>query len=202
MAMAFRICVNCILVALLALPSIAWAEKPPVELLVSAPPEISGLDGNVVIVARGDTTAYLDQGASVTLSDPDSADFSGGSATATISGNFMPAFDSLLPVSRGLVAVSGANIKDGIITFGQFAWDSTAGELSVLFTSEATTPRVEALLKALRYSNANVLANTSDRTIVLEVNDGDGATSLPQTVTIRFADACLLQSGFEESDGC
>jgi len=173
----------------------AWAQP-------SEPPVISGLDGNNVVVGIGESSAELDQGTIVTLSDPDSADFMTGGITVNITLNYAPDKDSIEVISGTGYVVTGSIIKVGPAAVGWFEWNAADGQLAVVFTGEVTLQVAESVLKSLRYNNSNVLADTSNRTMVLLMEDGDGAISLPQTVIVGFAADCLLQSGFEDSEGC
>ncbi|KMK68611.1 cadherin-like domain-containing protein [Puniceibacterium sp. IMCC21224] len=135
----------------------------------------------------GTTPQVVD--ADVTLSDVDSADFDGGSLNITFS-DFRPGASTLgeelsFDVS-GPFSISGTDLSFSGGVIGTIASDGVDGiALSVDFTSANATPAVvEQLIEALRYRNTASAPETT-REISITIADGDGATSVAQTVAIK-----------------
>jgi len=129
-----------------------------------------------------------------TVSDPDSADFNGGSLTVstTINGtgnDQLGVQDSGTPGTG--IEVSGTTISFDGLTIGMI--DGTddgvnGNDLTVDFTTVNATPAAaQALVQAITYENSSMSPSTLARTVSFTVTDGDTGTSgaITQTVNVN-----------------
>ncbi|MDC1143097.1 Ig-like domain-containing protein, partial [Planctomycetota bacterium] len=123
---------------------------------------------------ENDSATVIDSGATVT--DIDSADFSGGSLTITGSGL---AEDDLsidtsgdLNLSAGMAATS---ILDELGTpFGTIMTDGQNGaDLAINFNGASTLARVQLLLQAIMYANSSEFPDETPRQFAVVIDDGD-----------------------------
>ncbi len=128
--------------------------------------------------------------AAVGLSDPDSANFSGGRLDLFyLQGG--SAEDQLGVVHQGdgagQIGVAGNTVSYGGVAIGTISGGADGANLRIDFTSTAATVEaVEALIQRLGYGNDDQNPNAS-RTLGLRVSDGDGGTSNPNTLTITVS---------------
>lgn len=151
-------------------------------------PVISFGQGNITHV-EGNSVSTIDNAVSVT--DPDSADFAGGTLTVTVSGG--DASDQLLVQHQGTgvgqVSVSGFSLfyNSGLGSVPVGTWSGGSGTpLVITFTSSATAAEVEAVSKAVGFRNLSSNPSAADRTVQYQLTDGDGGTSAAASKTIHF----------------
>ena len=137
------------------------------------------------VVSGGGTLAYVEGGAAAAISplmavlDADSANFGGGTLTVGFSANGT-AGDQLGILNDGTgpgqVGVSGANVSFGGVVIGTFSGGANGASLVVALNSAATAAAVQALARAVTFSNASEAPSTLPRTVTYTVVDGDGGT--------------------------
>ncbi|WP_426232614.1 DUF5801 repeats-in-toxin domain-containing protein [Pararhizobium sp. DWP3-4] len=156
---------------------------------VNDAPVLSGL-GNVTfsenVVNAGPQLIDND----VSLTDDDSANFSGGSLTASWSAGGASQ-DQLSFLSQGnsagQISISGNNIAFGGAQIGTISSNGANGaSLVVNFNASATPLAVDALVQRLAYANNSDTPNLT-RTLSITVSDGDGgaSTAVTSTVTVN-----------------
>ncbi|MCE8510004.1 hypothetical protein KBY28_16250 [Ruegeria pomeroyi] len=168
----------------------------------------------VITGFQGDVSAYnelfggpvaIESGTDVSVTDPDHANFNGGSLTVSITGALS---EDQLSINNG--GINGIGFAAGgvfynSVQFGTVSGGANGANLVITFTSALATPAViEELIEALRYDNSNdenptggarsinIVLNdgagnsaTSTATVnVTAVNDNPGATGLPTDVTV------------------
>ncbi len=159
--------------------------------VLTAPPVINNLDGDSLIYdACAGGASLLDDGTDATVTDADSADFSGGSVTVTITAGKDASEDKLGIYTGGTVATActgaGCDVSVGGTVIGTLGNTIFQGnDLVVNFNADATPARVTTLLRALTYENVDGINPTyAPRSISITVNDGDGGTSAASVVTV------------------
>ncbi|MCP5224097.1 MAG: cadherin-like domain-containing protein [Thauera sp.] len=160
------------------------------ELARSASPQLADFTGTVSFVENDVNTALQVIDAAVGLSDPDSANFSGGRLDLFyLQGG--SAEDQLGVVHQGdgagQIGVAGNTVSYGGVAIGTISGGADGANLRIDFTSTAATVEaVEALIQRLGYGNDDQNPNAS-RTLGLRVSDGDGGTSNPNMLTITVS---------------
>jgi hypothetical protein len=158
--------------------------------LPNQPPAVANLNGDSVAFIEGGGAVPLDTGANATVTDGDSANFDGGNVTVSLTANGVAGEDVLgiqnQGVGAGQIGVAGANVTFAGTTIGTFAGGSGGSNLVITLDADATPAAVQALLRALTYSNTNTLdPSTASRTVAVTVADGDGGTSAAAAVTVN-----------------
>ncbi|MGE4369461.1 MAG: hypothetical protein AB7E12_07255 [Burkholderiaceae bacterium] len=136
------------------------------------------------VVGGGGTLAYTENGAAAaispggTITDPDSADFNGGSLMVGLGGTASAA-DQLSVIHQGTgagqIGVSGTDVSFGSANIGTVTGGTNGGDLVVTFTTADATPAaVQALMRAISYRNDSEAPSTTARTVTYIVTDGDG----------------------------
>ncbi len=150
------------------------------------PPGLSGLDGDSVIVADGETV-LIDAGGDATVVDNAG---SLRSLEVLVSRNGIASEDrfgistgSGLSLSAGIT--SGSLISINGTVFGTIT--ATGHALQVSFNDNATAALIQQLVRSLTYTNINeVDPSTSPRTISITLADGTGAwTTAATSVTVH-----------------
>ncbi|WP_183407929.1 tandem-95 repeat protein [Nocardioides marmoriginsengisoli] len=121
---------------------------------------------------------------STTLTDPDSADFAGG--TFTVDFSVGGTADDTLQIHAtgtgpGQISVSGANVGYGGTVIGTFAGGSGGTALVVALNTNATPAALGILARAIYFRNPSDDPSVAPRTARFVVTDGDGGTSAPAT---------------------
>lgn len=153
-------------------------------------PVVANLSGDSLIYTEGVGQAVLDQGTALSVTDVDSADFSGGNLTVTITSGEDGAEDTLSFITTGAVTLSGmtsgSNVSVSGTVIGTLGNNITAGEdLLVNFNSNATIARVQTLLQNISYEDIDIdNPTTGARNVRVSVNDGDGGTSSNADVAV------------------
>ena len=148
-----------------------------INVLPNVAPALNGFSGTGSFTENG-TSTYL--APTATLSDSDSADFSGGTLTASISAN--PSSADLLTIlsqtpGAGRITVSGSVVSYSGIAIGNVSGGSNGTPLSVNLNSNATPTAVQALIRNISFRVNSENPSTAIRTIRVVVTDGDGGTS-------------------------
>lgn len=140
-------------------------------------PVLSGFTGTGNFTENG-TSTYL--APTATLSDSDSADFSGGTLTASISAN--PSSADILTIlsqtpGAGRITVSGSVVSYSGIAIGNVSGGSNGVPLSVALNSMATPAAVQMLVRNISFRVNSENPSTAIRTIIVVMTDGDRGTS-------------------------
>ncbi|MCE8556947.1 VCBS domain-containing protein [Ruegeria pomeroyi] len=149
----------------------------------------------VITGFHGDVSAYnelfggpvpIESGTDVSVSDPDHANFNGGSLTVSITSALS---EDQLSINNG--GASGIGFAAGgvfynSVQFGTVSGGTNGANLVITFTSALATPAViEELIEALRYDNSNDENPTGGaRSINIVLNDGAG-NSATSTATVN-----------------
>lgn len=152
-------------------------------------PVLANLNGDSVTFVEGTGAVRLDNGSNATVTDTDSANFSGGNVTVAIISNRVSGEDVLSVRNEGstagLIGVSGSNITFGGAIIGTVAGGTGTSDLVITLNASATPAAVQALVRNLTYSNSNsTQPSTADRAVRVTVNDGDGGTSNSSQITV------------------
>lgn len=122
----------------------------------------------------------------VTLTDPDSADFSGGQLRVDIIAN-AESSDRLQIENTGLdfgqIGVRGNHVTYGGVQIGTYRGDAP---LIVTLNTSATLNAVEALLHSISILSTSENPSTLLRRVQLWLTDGDGGTSNVVSKTVNF----------------
>ena len=127
----------------------------------------------------------------ITVTDPDSANFNGGSLTVSYAENGTAddrlAIRSLTTV--GSINVSGTSVRvitsGGTVTIGTWAGGSGTTPLVVTLNSNATPAYVQLLARAITFQNVSNAPSIQDRSVSFVVNDGDAGASSPALKTVK-----------------
>ncbi len=130
------------------------------------------------------TTGYTENGAptaiapAATVSDVDSANFDGGHLVVAYTANGH-ADDRLTIINQGTgagqISVVGSDIfYEGATLIGTFTGGTGTTALDITLNVNATPAIVEALARAIAYSNVSEDPTTGDRGISFTLSDGDG----------------------------
>ncbi|TMJ13068.1 MAG: hypothetical protein E6G94_12490 [Alphaproteobacteria bacterium] len=151
--------------------------------------------------------AYVENGApgavapAASLADIDSANFAGGSLVAQVTAG-AASEDRLSIVSQGTgpgqISVSGGTVSYGGVVIGTVSGGTDGSTpLTIALNASASLVAVQALARAVGYSNASDNPSIADRTVLITVDDGDGGTSTASgTATVhvtRVDDAPVAQ---------
>lgn len=147
-------------------------------------PTGSGLQGDTVTTTEpagaGSTlpAVKIDVGGNATVSDPDNANFNGGSITFAITTGLVAAQDELRfdTAAATTVTVAGSNVSVGGTVIGTFTGGGAGGSpLVVTFNANATAARVQTLIRAVDFANTGGDNPTvGARTITTTLDDGAG----------------------------
>lgn len=146
-------------------------------------PVLTNLSGDSATFTEDGSAVLLDTGSNAMVSDVDSADFNGGNVTVSIVTNRVSGEDVLAVrhegTGAGQIGVSGSNITYGGAVIGTFAGGTGSNDLVITFNSAGATPQAaQALIHNLTYANTNSgNPSTSNRTVRVTVNDGDGGST-------------------------
>ena len=156
--------------------------SPPgsAALAVNEVPVIANLDGDLSSWTEDVFgPAILDGNALLSVTDVDSADFSGGTLTVSVSQNAVTAEDVLsLNNLPGSIELSGGNVLHNGIIIGTWTGGTGGTPLVFSFNAASTPLGVTALLRNITYDNSNHgNPNTAQREIAYTLTDGDGGTT-------------------------
>ncbi len=159
------------------------------------------LNYDTVEFTQGGSPVLLDAGSNATITDVDSADFSGGTLSVT-GASWAPSQDQLSIDTSGAVSLtgtaSGSSVAVSGTVIGSLVNTIGAGNsLEISLNSNATPARVQVLLRALTYENISSTPTISQRTFVIGLDDGDGASgavlgTVYATVSAFDSDATVM----------
>lgn len=177
---------------------------------------VSATNDAPVLGGAAQTISYTENGVAkaidtaITVSDPDQpANFNGGWLQVQITGNGTAA-DQLTVLNQGSgagqIGVSGSNVTFagtliGTIDAGNTGANNTA--LRINLNSSASPAAVQALARAIAFSNNSDTPSTSARTVTFTLNDGGntgsgGALQATRTATVNVSavdDASVVTLG-------
>lgn len=134
----------------------------------------------------------------VSLVDPNTANYAGGSLRLALTQNAATA-DRLairnVGTAEGQIGADGNSITYGGTQIGTFTGGDGANALVVALNSNATPAAVQALLQAITFVTATENASRATRTLAVTLTDGDGGVSTAST-TIRVGS--LRRADFQE----
>ena len=136
----------------------------------------------------------------VTVTDPDSADFNGGTLTAFISAGG-ESTDRLALLAVGGVSLSGSNVLVSGVTVGTWVGGTGGTPLTVSFNASAQAAQVQAVYQSITYTTTSDTPTLGVRTISVVVTDGDGGTSNTGTGTVNLTTANNDQPVFSNLNG-
>ena len=132
---------------------------------VNDAPVVANLNGDFVTFTEGGAAVALDQGGNATVADVDCANFDTGTLTVAITAGGTAAEDVLsvqnVGTADGQISVSGSTISYNpvgagtIASIGTFTGGTGGSALVITLDSDATPVAVQALMRALQYSNSN-----------------------------------------------
>ncbi|NEQ95342.1 MAG: DUF4347 domain-containing protein [Cyanothece sp. SIO2G6] len=154
-------------------------------------PTLSGVIGTIIPnTFEVQTPIIID--ADVTVADVDSPNFDGGKLMVTYVSGGGELEDQLSIANQGTgsgqIAVVQNTVFFGGIDIGQIDETQTGKDgtaLQVSFNGNATLAAVKALTQVIAYQNIARIP-TSDRTIAIQIEDGDGGSTTPANVVISI----------------
>ncbi|HEV7661296.1 MAG TPA: cadherin-like domain-containing protein, partial [Allosphingosinicella sp.] len=139
-------------------------------------PAIGNLDGDLATFSEGNAFALLDTGGDATVADLDNVDFSGGTLTVSFNGTGLSQ-DRFDVASNDSVSLTPGSVIVGGVTIGSWGGGFPGGDFTVDFNGNATSERIQALLRALAYRNgAGDTPTAGLRDVLITLTDGDGGT--------------------------
>jgi IgA Peptidase M64 len=112
-----------------------------------------------------------------TVSDPDSANFSGGRIYVTLASGGQST-DKLSIHPNAIVTLNTNQILVSGVVVGTFSGGAGTTPLVISFNSAATVSRAQSVLRAVAFSNTSEAPPTTVRNVRVQITDGDGAASL------------------------
>ncbi|MFM2052137.1 MAG: hypothetical protein RL456_174, partial [Pseudomonadota bacterium] len=154
---------------------------------------LTGTNDAPLLVGSGAGGAYVENGpavaadAGLTVADPDSADFSGG--TLAVSLFAAGTSNDLLALAHqgqgaGQVGVSGNVVSFGGVAVGTWSGGVGVSPLVVSFGAAADAAAVQAVARAVVFSTAGDAISDNPRTVRMTLTDGDGGTSANLDVVV------------------
>ncbi|MDO7084179.1 tandem-95 repeat protein [Pseudocolwellia sp. AS88] len=162
-------------------------------------PSVLHLNGDTLNYVQGDAAQLLDHSTLAIIADADSLHFDNGSLDVSITDG-LQATEDLLGLNTnvtlgGFLADSSVTINGDVI--GTLNQDLAVGtDLNIDFNVNATLANVQDLVRAITYVNTSITTVTAGtRTLTFTLNDGNGGTSLPQTLNISVTNAPIDSDG-------
>ena len=157
-----------------------------------AAPVIGNLNGDSVTYVEKSAYALLDAGSNATVTDADSASFSGGKLTVQVTAGGTSGEDVLFIRDQGAganqIVLSGASVLYNGLVLGTFTGGSNGNPLVITLTSNATAATVTALIHDLAYRNSNTTEpSTTVRSVSISMDDGAGGSSTVSVVSVAVA---------------
>jgi VCBS repeat-containing protein len=171
----------------------------PADFSVGGDPVVEGVNASVTYDENtlNGVPQLIDANGAAAISDPDSADFDGGSLLVSNVISSAPLIDQINPPDDltqdvlGLrqdarVSISGVDVSVDAVIVGQIVQDGAAGQpFEILLNANATPEATEVLVEHLTYRNI------SDdplpvRQLRIQLTDGDGAASDPVLVQVNI----------------
>ena len=151
---------------------------------VNDPPQLLNLHDDSVTFTENGPAVALDALGDALVTEADFTSFNGGYLLATISTNLVSAQDVLGINTNGIVALSAGMTLTSLVSvngtnIGTIASAGSAGEdLIIHWNTAATTNLIQALIRALVYTNVNDTPTTNARTAGVTLEDGLGASTI------------------------
>ncbi len=166
---------------------------------------VSGVNNAPILTNGGSVGAGEDSGGNpffggATITDPDSADFNGGTLTASISAGG-ESTDKLRLLAIGGVSLSGSNVLVSGVTVGTWSGGTSGTPLAVSFNASAQAAQVQAVYQSITYTTTSDAPTLGVRTISVVVTDGDGGTSNTGTGTVNLTATSNDQPVFSNLNG-
>jgi len=117
--------------------------------------------------------------------DVDSRDFDGGTLTVSFAAGGS-ADDALAILDSGGISVAAGEVSYGGAVIGSVAGGDGGAHLVVALTAAASPEAVQALVRAVAFSNASDDPSAAPRTVTFALSDGDGG-STTSSATVEFA---------------
>ncbi|HTU10368.1 MAG TPA: tandem-95 repeat protein, partial [Allosphingosinicella sp.] len=156
-------------------------------------PTIDNLDGDTITIVEGAGETRLDLGQDALFGDVDNAHFDGGSLTISIDGRQPEEHISF--ALGGRIERIDADIRVDGLYIAQYSV-GPAGQLVIgFYSSDATADRVQEVIRAITYFNANALspvAGPREVNFAFEAADG---TSTSATVMVEITQVNDAPSG-------
>ncbi|MEM7312287.1 MAG: cadherin-like domain-containing protein, partial [Planctomycetota bacterium] len=155
-------------------------------------PTIGNLDGDTLNYNEGAGLVLVEQGVDVVTNDPDSPDYNDGILTVQITNNGVSTEDVISIRSEGdgpgQISIGGGNsVRFEGEKIGTFAGGDSGNPFTIEFNAKATNDGIAAAIESIVYENTNGSdPSSAPRTIDFTLSDGDGATSVPYSVTVNI----------------
>ncbi|NYH96847.1 tandem-95 repeat protein [Novosphingobium marinum] len=146
-------------------------------------PILGDLDADSVTFTEGALPVLLDAGSNGTVADFDSTNFDGGTLTVSVTSGGVASEDGLSLVNGGGVVVQSAgNVSVNGTLIATITGGTGGTDLVIAFNDQATPAGVQEVVRVLGYANSAGNDPTGgDRTIGIELTDGDGGTATAST---------------------
>ncbi len=141
-----------------------------------ATPPLVTLDTGSITYVEGNAALLVSP--SATISDGDSPDFSGGSLRVELTQNGTPD-DRLMIQVGGRVSLAGSTVLIDGANVGSSSGGNGLAALQIACSASATPDRIQALLRAIAFSNVSGAPSALERRVQVVVSDGDGGSSVP-----------------------
>jgi hypothetical protein len=159
--------------------SVAVESASLVVKAVNDKPVLGGISGSISYVRN--TTAIV-LASSATVTDVDSANFSGGRLRVRITDGVSNA--NRLSIGAGFTVDASGNVKQGTTTIGKRVSNGFGtSELIITFNTSATKAIVQQLVRAITFKTVGGAAG--QRKVVFTVSDGDGGVSGEASKTVN-----------------
>lgn len=149
------------------------------------PPQIA-IPSNVLVYTENASPVLPTS--SATLSDIDASLYGGGSLRVFVAEGAFPSLIGIQSIGDGAnqLGVSGNQIKYGGVVFATWTGGSNGTPLEVAFQSTATSPRVQALIRAITFTGAGEAPPAGLISLRYELMDETGAVSSGPEVAINI----------------
>ncbi len=170
----------------------ALDDTQDITLDVNEQPILGSLNGDSVAFVENSPGVRLDAAGDATVTDPDSSDFTLGKVTVTIVGDGESSEDALaIDATAGVTVFPNWELGAHVLAEGQYfgmidSIGSGGDPLVIRFYADATTSRVQALVRSLMYTNTSDTPLTTSRTVLIQLDDAGGARDYA-TVTVSVA---------------
>jgi hypothetical protein len=159
----------------------ATTTKTVAVVSVNDAPVLSGISGSVGYKNNANSVSLA---AFASVTDVDSADFSGGKLSVKITTGD-DASNRLLV--SGLFKISGSNLLRSGVKIGTVNGNGQGtNDLEFTFNDQATASIVKELIRTIRFRTTGG-SSTAQRTVSFVVTDGDGGTSATLTKTVNVS---------------
>jgi Ca2+-binding RTX toxin-like protein len=142
-------------------------------------PTATNLSGDAATWLEGGSAALLDVASNAVIGDIDSLNFDSGTLTVHIGAGLVAAQDQLVINAVGGVITTANTVSVGGVQIATYTGGgSGGGDLVFTFDADATPATVQALIRAIAFTNTGGDTPTAGaRTIDWTINDGDGTAN-------------------------